>query len=106
MTVSGQSALSTCAAGLAKLRRNCHCLTNAYSAGITHSVNTVDDTMPPTIAAAMRLITFEPLPLEHTIASKVRFGERTDPPRCAAQDLLNAQSAAWLAQKFAGVTIG
>jgi len=40
------------------------------------------------------------------IGSKLGFGEKADPSRGAAQNLLNTQSAVWLAQKFAGVTIG
>ena len=38
-------------------------LTSAYTAGNTISVNTVADTIPPTMGAAMRRITSEPVPL-------------------------------------------
>ena len=38
-------------------RRRPASLTSAYNAGITTSVSTVEDTIPPTIEAAMRRIT-------------------------------------------------
>jgi hypothetical protein len=39
-------------------------------AGITASVSTVDEIMPPTIGAAMRLMTSEPVPVPHMIGSR------------------------------------
>ena len=38
-------------------------------AGITTSVSTVDDTIPPIIGTAMRCITSEPVPLLHMIGN-------------------------------------
>ena len=42
----------------------------AYNAGITINVNKVDDTMPPTIGAAIRRMTSEPVPVLHKIGNK------------------------------------
>src|SRR3546814_6580080 len=53
------------AAAIGRFLASCRCLINEYSAGITTSVSTVDDTMPPTIGAAMRRMTSEPVPLLH-----------------------------------------
>ena len=43
--------------------------TNAKIAGITISVSTVAEIIPPTIGAAMRRMTSEPVPLLHMIGS-------------------------------------
>src|SRR5262249_648751 len=45
-------------------------LTAAYSAGMTTSVSTVDDTMPPIIGTAIRCITSAPVPWLHMIGSR------------------------------------
>src|SRR3546814_14766858 len=58
------------AAAIGRFLASCRCLINEYSAGITTSVSTVDDTMPPTIGAAMRRMTSEPVPLLHMIGSR------------------------------------
>src|SRR3546814_21066646 len=59
------------ATGVGGLLASSRCLTSEYSAGITTRVNTVDETMPPTIGAAMRRIPSEPVPLLHMIGSTI-----------------------------------
>jgi hypothetical protein len=66
--------VATAGAGLA-LRRSSHSLTSAYSAGITASVSTVEDTMAPTIGAAMRLIASAPVPVLHEADALIDFYE-------------------------------
>src|SRR5690242_11835526 len=45
-------------------------LTRAYKTGTTASVKTVEDSIPPTIGAAMRRMTSEPVPVLHMIGSR------------------------------------
>src|SRR5699024_6505769 len=49
---------------------SCRCLISEYSAGITTRVSTVEETMPPTIGAAMRRMTSDPVPVLHMIGSR------------------------------------
>jgi hypothetical protein len=51
-------------------RRGSHPFTSAHSAGITARVSTVDEIIPPTIGAAIRLMTSEPVPVPHMMGNR------------------------------------
>src|SRR5476651_1770723 len=66
--------IHTCSFQLTKvyssiLRLISRTLTSAYNTGITTSVSTVEEIIPPIIGAAMRLITSEPVPVPHMIGN-------------------------------------
>ena len=73
-------------------------------AGITASVSTVEEIMPPTIGAAMRLITSEPVPVPHMmgkspamIATTVIIFGRT---RSTAPSMTAAYKSALAGRRF------
>ena len=49
---------------------SCRCFTSAYSGNHDQRKGRVDDTIPPTIGAAMRRITSEPVPVLHMIGNR------------------------------------